>query len=717
MKRRRHMRHAFPYNVLAESVEGDPVSAEFAVHCQKWALRALIDLGGHSAVLHEGHCSEPGLIRSLGLDVNFDMDYQHEVVLASLKKKHRQLAVAELQEPTTTALMKNISWLSEQLNLSADEQKILFFCVLDCQSVYLRQATSALGQLTNARVVTVLSVLLDIPLPNVHKAFSPTSGLTRSGLITIDGTGCYDFCNKVDLLHGLAERLVVEQENPFDLFSNNFVVAPKADLDLSRFDHLKVKLQRLTKYLSMSLSNQDKGVNILIYGSPGTGKTMCARAIAQELGASLFEVAVENIQNDRISGYNRLSAYRLSQRILAARQNAVIVFDEIEDINMTSRNGSGGFDLTGNQGNSSGQKGWFNQLLESNPVPAIWISNNVRFLDPAHLRRFDYHLEMDIPPARVRSEMLAQFTKVLDVTKQWCDEIAENDQLSPGLMARATKVAHAMNEAGAQGSAEELMEDIIESALKVQKISLRRNQPKTGNVGYQLGATNADRDLSQIIVGLRDTEEGRLCLYGPAGTGKTAYAKYVASQLDKPVLIKRASDILGMYVGQTEERMAAMFKEASSSGSVLILDEADSFLRSRELARQSWEVSAVNEMLVQMENFDGIFFATTNLMDQLDPASLRRFDAKINFGFLKYEQCVMLFDSMCKKLSMDSNELAYVSLRFLDKLTPGDFANVMRQSRLSPMKNASDLIERLTQEMSMKKLNGGHPIGFLAKAA
>jgi SpoVK/Ycf46/Vps4 family AAA+-type ATPase len=163
--------------------------------------------------------------------------------------------------------------------------------------------------------------------------------------------------------------------------------------------------------------------------------------------------------------------------------------------------------------------------------------------------------------------------------------------------------------------------------------------------------------------------------------------------------------------------MADMFKEATANGSVLILDEADSFLRSRENARQSWEISAVNEMLVQMESFQGIFFATTNLMDQIDSASLRRFDAKINFGFLKFEQCEILFDKMCEQLSVDSNELAYVSLRFLDKLTPGDFANVLRQSRLRPMRNASDLIERLTQEMSMKKLSGSRPMGFLAQAA
>ena len=274
-----------------------------------------------------------------------------------------------------------------------------------------------------------------------------------------------------------------------------------------------------------------------------------------------------------------------------------------------------------------------------------------------------------------------------------------------------------MNDAGADGTCEELLEDVIESALKVQKYTMRRNVTKSGKVGYQLEATNADCNLLQIIDGLRETEEGRLCLFGPAGTGKSAFAQFVASELDKPVLLKRASDILGKYVGETEERMADMFKEATANGAVLILDEADSFLRSREKARQSWEISAVNEMLVQMESFQGIFFATTNLMDQLDSASLRRFDAKINFGFLKFDQCVILFDDICQQVGLVSNELAHVSLRFLDKLTPGDFSNVMRQSRLRPMRNSMDLIDRLTQEMSMKKISGSRPIGFLQNVA
>ena len=712
MKRRRS--HS-PLDSLSDSAAEYQVEQEFSIYCQKWTLRALIDLGGHHTVLHDGHCSEPGLIRSLGLDIDFDNDYKQSEVLDALKKKHRELVVSSLPEVSSSALMQNICWLTGQLKLTLDEQKILFFCVLERQSIYLRQTMAAMGAMNSTRLVTVLSVLLEIPLHNVHMAFSSNSGLTRSGLVTVDEANGFDFRSKIDLIEGLADSLVLHQVNPFNIFADNFVVAPVAELDIARFDHIKGKLHRIIKHIESSLVNAQNGVNLLIYGPPGTGKTMCARAVANALGANLFEVAVENRQGDRINGTNRLLAYRLSQRILAESGNSLIVFDEIEDINAASR--SDEFDLSGNRGSRTGQKGWFNQLLEHNPVPAIWITNNIRFLDPAHLRRFDYHLQMDIPPARVRSAMLSEFTAELDVSKQWCDEMAANEKLSPGLMARAAKVAKSMSESGANGTSTELLEDVIESALTVQKCSIRRHSTKSVQVEYQLNAINADYNLLHLIEGLRKTEEGRLCLFGPSGTGKSAFAQYVSVQLDKPVLVKHASDILGKYVGETEQRIADMFKKATDDGAVLILDEADSFLRSRENARHSWEISGVNEMLVQMENFQGIFFATTNLIDELDSASLRRFDAKINFGFLTFQQCVMLFESLCEKLGIECTEFAYGSLSPLDKLTLGDFTNVLRQSRFCRMRNASELIESLMHEMSMKKLSSSLPMGFLSRAA
>jgi SpoVK/Ycf46/Vps4 family AAA+-type ATPase len=100
-------------------------------------------------------------------------------------------------------------------------------------------------------------------------------------------------------------------------------------------------------------------------------------------------------------------------------------------------------------------------------------------------------------------------------------------------------------------------------------------------------------------------------------------------------MIRQASDLASKFVGETEQNMARMFEEATTEQAVLLLDEADSFLRSRRRAERNYEVTEVNEMLQGMERFAGIFICTTNLFDDLDEAALRRFTFKIRFHPLR----------------------------------------------------------------------------------
>jgi hypothetical protein len=108
-------------------------------------------------------------------------------------------------------------------------------------------------------------------------------------------------------------------------------------------------------------------------------------------------------------------------------------------------------------------------------------------------------------------------------------------------------------------------------------------------------------------------------------------------------IIKQASDLMSKYVGETEQNMAAMFREAEAEKAVLLLDEADSFLQDRRGAQRTYEVTEVNEMLQGMERFNGIFVCTTNLLDRLDQAALRRFTFKIKFKPLTAAQRETMF--------------------------------------------------------------------------
>jgi hypothetical protein len=123
-----------------------------------------------------------------------------------------------------------------------------------------------------------------------------------------------------------------------------------------------------------------------------------------------------------------------------------------------------------------------------------------------------------------------------------------------------------------------------------------------------------------------------------------------------------------------------MFEEATSEEAVLLLDEADSFLRSRRRAERNYEVTEVNEMLQGMERFAGIFVCTTNLFEDLDEAALRRFTFKIRFHPLRPEQREQMF--VAEALGGDGAALSAEQrqrLAQLDQLVPGDFAAVQRQ--------------------------------------
>jgi transitional endoplasmic reticulum ATPase len=124
-------------------------------------------------------------------------------------------------------------------------------------------------------------------------------------------------------------------------------------------------------------------------------------------------------------------------------------------------------------------------------------------------------------------------------------------------------------------------------------------------------------------------------LDGPAGTGKSAWARHLARQLGLPVHQKRASDRLSMWGGGSEKAIARALSDARAEGALLIFDEADSLLADRRNAAHQWEVSQVNEMLTWMENHPLPFVCTTNLAEKLDPATQRRFTFRIRFDWLQ----------------------------------------------------------------------------------
>jgi SpoVK/Ycf46/Vps4 family AAA+-type ATPase len=149
-----------------------------------------------------------------------------------------------------------------------------------------------------------------------------------------------------------------------------------------------------------------------------------------------------------------------------------------------------------------------------------------------------------------------------------------------------------------------------------------------------------------------------------------------------------------------------MFAEAEAEGALLFLDEADSFLRDRTLARAEWSVTQVNELLQSMERFEGVFIAATNLMDSVDAAAMRRFTWKLEFKALEPEQAWSMF---CAEAEFDAGaqperaEELEEQLSEIADLTPGDFATVKRQANMLGEQLSPDAwLEQLAAEAKAK---------------
>jgi transitional endoplasmic reticulum ATPase len=440
----------------------------------------------------------------------------------------------------------------------------------------------------------------------------------------------------------------------------------------------------------------------LLYGKPGTGKTQLARALARDLGVTLYQVRVAGDGGLALPRHERFSSFQLCQTLLQNRADVLVLFDEVEDAFPSAL-----LQAFGEEPRK--EKGWVNRLLEDNPVPAFWLTNKVEEIDPAFIRRFDIVLEVPVPPRYVRRQMLAKEVKGLAVSERWLDRCAADPDITPADIARVARVAREISSSDPEATLTRLLDRHL----------LVRRGPKApvyrlGPIDYDLSYVNVDIDLRILAEALRKRPNSNVCLYGPPGTGKTALVHWLAETLGKPLLNKRASDLLGMYVGQTEARIAAMFQEATREQAVLLLDEADSFLRDRRGASQVWEVTQVNQLLMQMEAFDGIFICSTNLIDQLDEAAFRRFAFKIEFSPLTTEQCLrLLVDTLGQLGSPVAGELD-VAAAALNGATVGDFAAVARKfATLEERPGLDALVQALKQELRHRQPSR-KPAGFLA---
>ncbi len=615
----------------------------------------------------------------------------------------------------------NIEMLAKVLGLNAAERSLILYAALAKCSRDLRPILVDCKAASAAEAHVMLGEVAKVSPNDIAVAMKPAGRLESLALIDtpIAEHNITDLGDLMRLSDRLLPILQESYESEAAMMAAFTKPAAPSLLTLADYPHVEDDARYLAALLKTATARNEKGVNVLMYGAPGTGKTEFAKVIAALAGTELYEVECFDREGQSLSGKERYRSLQVSQSFLKGRGNTVLLFDEVEDVFPSNPSEMLNMFLSNehHRGSVNG-KAWVNQTLESNPIPTIWISNSINQIDPAYRRRFQFHLELKNPPQQVRANITRKHLSGLDVSEEFVGKLAERRTLTPAQIHAAARFAQLTH-----GEVPDSVEDLVLKQLDRADAALgnkdedKASEFRTCVTTYDLSLLNTEtrHPIEKIVGALKTKGKGTLCFYGMPGTGKTALGEHIAKSIERPLIIKKASDLMSKYVGETEQQMAAMFKEASSEKAVLLLDEADSFLQSRALAQRSYEVTEVNEMLQQMERFEGVFICTTNLIDRIDEAALRRFTFKIQFKPLTREQREKMFVTE----ALEGNAANFTgkmsdALHKMAMLTPGDFASVKRQITLfDETISPEDFLAQLEQEHKIKPdVKWSRGIGF-----
>ena len=658
-------------------------------YTEKLMLQLLLEYQGFSEVFNENVWHYDNIAAALGLPSEMERcdDFRSKVkkLLQARNKTLPKLTALCVNE--NPIIQQNIDTLTQLLSLNTTEQTLFRLSVQLRLDEPLKKLSEALPKSNLVGVSELLSNLFGLPKSDIISALKDKGKLLGYGLLerNYNPDRFHDYLDWGKMLD--FDEFISEPLNEQVLLKVCTKPAIEPSLSLEDFAYLNEMKTMMLDYLQSSFATHRKGANILIYGAPGTGKTELATLLGKVLSVSVNNITYMDEDGDVISAEDRLNKCRFAQKVLEG-QSSLLIFDEIEDVFR-----AGFFERSVAQKN----KAWMNQLLENNNVPMIWLSNSVSGIDPAFLRRFDLILEMPDLPLKNKSALITQLTEG-KLSPAYVQHFAKVRSLTPAILSRTIRVAKELN---TSNFAETLLM-MFNQTLKSQ------NKPKIeplvlGKADYNLDYVACNDNIHHISEGLKQSKKGRICCYGPPGTGKTAWAAWLAEQLDMPLLLKQGSDLLNPYVGGTEQNIAQTFEQAKADNALLVLDEVDTFLFSRDGAERSWERSQVNEMLTQIERFEGLMVVSTNLIEVLDPAALRRFDLKLKFDYLTLPQRLDFAKQQAEILGLPLlSEEDLSQIESLNLLTPGDFAAVARRHQFSPFHKVQDWLMALQGECEVK---------------
>lgn len=672
-------------------------------HCHYLASKFSEALIGASFAEEELHIPSALLESITGKHVSYRQRYSLDKVLGMIPSKDRAPASSEI-------VRHNALFLCQCFGLQPQMQAVMEYLIVANTNIGLRRFTDLLMEDDETLLERVLEE---------RTGLESTTIIEQLGLLAecqliddVSLTMPYLMRLSAPLVPILVKQKLVSCEQ---LLTPLLTKSPDAQFPLSQFVHVNADL--LVDYLNAITKGKEDacGVNILLYGKAGTGKTELARTLAKTVNRSLLEVRSLRLSDGQLGGEfqtrdhasQRLGYLNLLQGLLSHSAESLLLVDECESLFV--------------QADERYAKEGLMRVLENNVVPAIWITNHVDVLEPSFIRRFKLVMEVPVPDEPFAYAISQQLLTPLKVSEGYRLLLAEKPNVTPAMIGNAAHVAMTLKLKGAK--AEMVLDEVIDATLEAcsEDIQPPKYQGELEFDSRMFNFKGSDADakptssqtteiLTTINEALEQSMPIRVMLSGPAGTGKTAWVHHLAETHGFELMHIKCSDVLSKYVGESEQNIARLFRDAHKQQKLMLIDEVDSLLSKRESANALHEVQLVNELLSQLECNTMPVFAATNALERIDSAVMRRFDVKLVCDYLTFEQRQALFRQVfgIKRLT----HVEQSTLNTLTHLTPGDFAILARRQRFQPKHDhRSTALALLNAENSRKQVQPR--IGFI----